>query len=61
MKYVHFRKVIHRDLKSTNILATSYDTIKISDYVISKLITAEEQSMTKGLGMLKFMALNKYQ
>ena len=56
MKYVHFRKVIHRDLKPTNILVTSDGTIKISDFGISKLMSAEEQSMTKGLGTQKFMA-----
>ncbi|KAK8898171.1 hypothetical protein M9Y10_000443 [Tritrichomonas musculus] len=56
MKYVHFRKVIHRDLKPTNILVASDGTIKISDFGISKLMTAEEQSMTKGLGTQKFMA-----
>ena len=56
MKYVHFRKIIHRDLKPTNILVASDGTIKISDFGISKLMTAEEQSMTKGLGTQKFMA-----
>ena len=56
MKYVHFRKVIHRDLKPTNILVVSDGTIKIGDFGISKLMTAEEQSMTKGLGTQKFMA-----
>ncbi|KAK8837206.1 hypothetical protein M9Y10_036633 [Tritrichomonas musculus] len=56
MKYVHYQKVIHRDLKPTNILVASDGTIKICDFGISKLMTAEEQSMTKGLGTQKFMA-----
>ncbi|KAK8839454.1 hypothetical protein M9Y10_031808 [Tritrichomonas musculus] len=56
MKYIHFKKVIHRDLKPTNILITSDGTVKICDFGISKLMTLEAQSMTQGIGSQKFMA-----
>ena len=56
MKYVHYQKVIHRDLKPTNIFVASDITIEICDFGISKLMIAEEQSMMKGLGTQKFMA-----
>lgn len=56
MKYFHFKKVIHRDLKPSNILFDNDGTIKISDFGISKLMNAEEQSMTGGVGTQKFMA-----
>ena len=56
MKYVHFRKVIHRDLKPNNILVDSNGTIKICDFGISKLMTIEEQTTTLGPGTQKFMA-----
>ena len=56
MKYVHFQKVIHRDLKPSNILIASDGTIKIGDFGISKLMSAEQQSMTAGVGTQKFMA-----
>ena len=56
MKYVHFHKVIHRDLKPTNILIGNDGTVKICDFGISKLMTLEEQSMTRGVGTQKFMA-----
>ncbi|KAK8890115.1 hypothetical protein M9Y10_034875 [Tritrichomonas musculus] len=56
MKYIHFKKVIHRDLKPTNILIMSDGTVKICDFGISKLMTIEEQTMTRGLGSQKFMA-----
>ncbi|KAK8883703.1 hypothetical protein M9Y10_042801 [Tritrichomonas musculus] len=56
MKYIHSKKVIHRDLKPTNILLSSDGTVKICDFGISKLMTIEEQTMTRGLGSQKFMA-----
>ncbi|KAK8892802.1 hypothetical protein M9Y10_030047 [Tritrichomonas musculus] len=56
MKYIHFKKVIHRDLKPTNILIGKDGTVKISDFGISKLMTIEEQTMTRGAGSQKFMA-----
>lgn len=49
MKYIHFKKVIHRDLRSTNILIASDGIVKICDFGISKL-------MTKGIGSQKFIA-----
>lgn len=55
-RYIHFRQVIHRDLKPTNILIASDGTIKISDFGISRLMSIEEQSMTRGVGTQKFMA-----
>ena len=56
MKYIHFKKIIHRDLKPTNILIASDGTVKICDFGISKLMTIEEQTMTRGIGSQKFMA-----
>ncbi|KAK8840455.1 hypothetical protein M9Y10_030660 [Tritrichomonas musculus] len=56
MKYIHFRNIVHRDLKPSNILVGDDMTIKISDFGISRLMTAEEQSLTKGIGTQKFMA-----
>lgn len=56
IKYVHFNHIIHRGIKPTNILIGSDGSIKISDFGISKLMTAEEQSMTCGAGTQKFMA-----
>ncbi|KAK8839451.1 Cyclin-dependent kinase 4 [Tritrichomonas musculus] len=36
MKYIHFKKVIHRDLKPTNILIEKDGTIKIGDILKGK-------------------------
>ena len=56
MKFVHLKGFVHRDLKPSNILIAKDGTIKISDFGISKLMTAEEQSTTLGPGTQKFMA-----
>ena len=56
MKYVHMKKIVHRDLKPSNILIGKDGKIKISDFGISKLMSAEEQSTTRGPGTQKFMA-----
>ena len=56
MKYIHSKKIIHRDLKPTNILIGSDGRVKICDFGISKIMTIEEQTMTRGVGSQKFMA-----
>lgn len=56
MRYVHSQKVIHRDIKPSNILIGKDGKIKISDFGISKIMNAEEQSMTCGVGTQKYMA-----
>ena len=56
MEYVHFLKIIHRDVKPSNIMVAYDGTIKIADFGLSKIMTIEEQSMTGGVGTQKFMA-----
>jgi serine/threonine protein kinase len=48
LAYIHFESVIHRDLKSLNILLTNnYQQIKISDFGLSKAKTVGS-TQTKG-------------
>ena len=47
MKYIHDRKILHRDIKSSNIFLTSKGTIKLGDFGISKLLdTSYDKAMT---------------
>lgn len=46
MKFIHSRKIIHGDLKPSNILIDNNGVIKISDVGISGVFSAQEQSMT---------------
>ncbi|KAK8842942.1 hypothetical protein M9Y10_025808 [Tritrichomonas musculus] len=52
MKYFHFKKIIHCDLKPSDILIDENGIIKICDFCISKVMTPSEQqtlTMTGGL------------
>jgi serine/threonine protein kinase len=39
MKYIHEKKIVHRDLKADNIFITNANEMKIGDFGISKLMT----------------------
>ena len=55
MEYLHFMNVIHRDLKTGNILIRNDDTPIITDFGLSKQNSSQKAS-TVGLGTLNYMA-----
>lgn len=40
IKHVHDRKVIHRDIKSQNIFIDRFDTVKLGDFGIAKVLNS---------------------
>lgn len=54
MKYIHEKKIIHRDLKMANILINLKNHVKICDFGISRSI--DMTTLTHGIGTIAFMA-----
>lgn len=56
MHYLHQNKVIHRDLKSPNILVSQDDSIKICDFGTSHLQKKNDSTMMSFCGTVSWMA-----
>lgn len=56
LEYLHSKNILHRDLKSDNILVEANGICKISDFGISKRTDAMEQAFTAMQGTVFWMA-----
>lgn len=56
LNYLHSKKIIHRDMKSENVLVDKNTTFKIMDFGLSKLRGNENKTMTKRIGTGSYMA-----
>lgn len=56
LKYLHGKEIIHRDLKSDNILVTKKNKLKIIDLGMAKQMESESEFAQTIAGTLPYMA-----
>ncbi|XP_059159264.1 mitogen-activated protein kinase kinase kinase 3-like [Physella acuta] len=54
--YLHGKKIIHRDIKGSNILLKNESTVKLADFGLSKMLDTVSKTRTARIGTLYWMA-----
>ncbi|KAK0065887.1 serine/threonine-protein kinase PLK1, partial [Biomphalaria pfeifferi] len=56
IQYLHSKRIIHRDIKSFNILMSSETSVKLTDFGIAKIFGEYSRTFTKKVGTVRYMA-----
>jgi len=56
MSYLHGKKLMHRDLKSQNLLLMGDDSIKLCDFGLTRKEEDSPEGMTANVGTMEWMA-----
>lgn len=56
LEYIHNRKVVHRDIKTSNILMCESGFIKIGDFGISKMLDTTSEVCKTFIGTPYYLA-----
>jgi len=56
LSYLHSKKIVHRDVKTENMLLDSHKTLKIADFGVARIEAQNPCEMTGETGTLGYMA-----
>ena len=56
LSYLHSKKIVHRDVKTENMLLDSQRTLKIADFGVARVEAQNPKDMTGETGTLGYMA-----
>eukprot|EP00252_Welwitschia_mirabilis_P020912 TRINITY_DN5230_c0_g1_i1.p1 TRINITY_DN5230_c0_g1~~TRINITY_DN5230_c0_g1_i1.p1 ORF type:complete len:317 (-),score=56.13 TRINITY_DN5230_c0_g1_i1:47-997(-) len=56
LSYLHSRKIVHRDVKTENILLDNLGMVKLTDFSVACVETSDPKDMTGEMGTLGYMA-----
>lgn len=60
LSYLHTQKIVHRDVKTENMLLDKTRTLKIADFGVARIEASNPHDMTGETGTLGYMAPEVY-
>jgi len=60
LSYLHSKKIVHRDVKTENMLLDTQRTVKIADFGVARVEAQDPRDMTGTTGTIGYMAPEVY-